>query len=316
MRRVGEALLDAVPGGAVLGLFGAEPPDAGIADGFRRPPGEFARERGFADAAQAMHGGGLGDGGFGAARERAGDGVEFGFAAGEIGGWFDPGVEDGLGRLEEVRDGRERVFLPARAHRGEDHIAQHILLARLKEPYEIPEGQRFQQANRIAGPDAQNDELGLPVERIVRDGVLPFRRAMIAVEIVLRQQRDGARAGCERRVHAVHEGAVLDVPILDDDRPARILQNMRDALRDFRVGTGPADEKLWRWRPRARPVIRMCFANRHRRPIKIKKLTPSVFIQRKSSRCRALESPSRTAPGENLNLRERAAEATYGAVYL
>ncbi len=45
-------------------------------------------------------------------------------------------------------------------------------------------------------------------------------------------------------MHALHEGAVLEVPVLDDDAPARILQNMRDALRGARVGTGAADEKL------------------------------------------------------------------------
>ena len=40
-------------------------------------------------------------------------------------------------------------------------------------------------------------------------------------------------------VHALHEGAVLEVPVLDDNAPARVLQNMRDALRGARVTDRP-----------------------------------------------------------------------------
>ena len=47
-------------------------------------------------------------------------------------------------------------------------------------------------------------------------------------------------------MHALHEVAVFEVPVLEDDRPPRAFQDVRDSLRDLRVGTGAADEKFRR----------------------------------------------------------------------
>ena len=164
------------------------------------------------------------------------------FAIGKAGGRFDLGVHD-RARPPPVLRGSGRVVLVAAGLDGDEHdVAQQRAIAAHR--HEIPIGECGEQSRRRGFGDPHHDQPAALVQRVVSDRVLPLRRAMVARKVLVRQERDHPRAGLERGVHALHEVAVGEVPLLEDDGVPGVLENATDFGGERRVRAGAADEEI------------------------------------------------------------------------
>lgn len=252
--QVDEAGLDAAVGPGCRLALGVEPPDAGIDVVLRRLERVLARERRFADAAKAVHGDGLRHRRHFALRQRRVDLRNRLAAAGEARRRLDGIVRQRPGLPPVAPDDLRQGSAGTRRGSTEDDVAQQRLLA--AEPDEVDIGQRLQQPGRRTFGDAHDDELGLPVERVVGDRVLPLGRAVVALEIVVGKQRDRPRLVSQRIVHRRHEAGVDDVAVLHDDVVAGALEDAGDLHRPLGIRPGAADEEVRV--PEARRINR-CF---------------------------------------------------------
>jgi hypothetical protein len=134
--------------------------------------------------------------------------------------------------------------MPTGFDRSQHHAAHQVGL--VSDRHQVPIGERCQEPPWRAFVDAQHDQARVGVERIVGNGVLPFGLAVLAGEIFVREQCNNSGSGRQRRVHALHEVAVGEVPLLKYDPVPGALNNTADRLRERRVGAGPADEEIRR----------------------------------------------------------------------
>ena len=66
------------------------------------------------------------------------------------------------------------------------------------------------------------------ISRAGADAAFAFGFAVLARQVFAGEKRDNPGAGSERRVHPLHEVAVGEVPLLQDDALAAVLQNAPD----------------------------------------------------------------------------------------
>lgn len=146
-------------------------------------------------------------------------------------------------RLAPVRPHWRAVGLvPARLDRGQHDVAHEASIVADRD--QIPVGQRRQQPGGHALGDPHDDQAALPIQRIMRDRILPFGFAVLTRQVFAGEKRDHPRAAAERRVHPLHEVAVGEVPLLQDDALAAVLQNAPDFAGERRVRARPADEEI------------------------------------------------------------------------
>jgi hypothetical protein len=246
--QIDQPLLDFAP---TLGIGVArrvEPPDAGIV--ILVPPGIFACQGRFADAAKAGHRRRLGDGDrrILARPQRIVNRLQLLIATGEARCRLDRVMQQRAGAAPM---GAERPVMPALGigpdrvldDRGEEIVA-------LAHRHQVPIGDGAQQPARLALRRAQNDEPGLAVQGIAVERVHPFGGAVVGGEIFGAHDGDDARPRAQRRIHALHEIAVLEVPLLEDHPMAFRFDDRAHLGRHRHVGrmrARPADEEIGQW---------------------------------------------------------------------
>ena len=215
----------------------AEPPRARIALAVLESV--LDGERGFADAAEALHGG-LGDDGGLAVPERAVERGQILAPPREVRHLADAVVQHGFRRYEKrARRNSWRVLLSTACS-----TISRRRLALSRSGNEIPIGERREQATRNAFRDPHHDQPPALVQRIMADGAERLGHAVIALEIGWRKKGDDARAAVERGLHALHEITVRKIPVLQGDAIARAFEDAADHCGKMRIRAGPRNKEM------------------------------------------------------------------------
>ena len=255
-----------------LARLGAHPPDALVALAVR--PRVLLRQHRLADAAEAAHRRRAGlavaacvrtwIGQRGAARrapQLAVDGGELVLARGEAGHRPHLGVDDLLARARMKR--REARLRPVvlRIDRAEHRLADGGGI--VEQRHEIDVGNGLQEPDRRALLDAQHDEPLPRVAGVVGQRVAGLDDAVRLRLVGFRQHRDDAGAGlhhAEALVHALGEGSIAEILVLDEGRVAFRAQDGVDGQRRVLVLARAGDEEIApcnirvRHETKARPV--------------------------------------------------------------
>ncbi len=223
-------------------------------------PGEFLRERGFADAAEAAHGErGLrrvadGDGAFRGelSRERVEEVVapfilvedrsgRLSAPADEAFHGADVRMQDLLAGAGEHRGDAARSAL-VDAERFAHGLAQRSAIVQNRN--EIGIGERGEHAGRSAIGDAEHDHALVEVGGIAREKGVVFLPAMLRFLVVLREQHDELGRMFEALLHHAHEVGVAEMLVLIERLKPRLADDVRDRVRCALVGARPRNEEV------------------------------------------------------------------------